>query len=180
MKTILVVLLTVSLGCASVMAQQPMPPNAKFEVGFSPNAGALDLVLKGIGAAQESVLMACYSFTSKPVADALVAAHKRGVKVQVVADGKLNAPKEKYSAVRFLANLGVPVRLNDKHEAAHHKFLVLDGRHVATGSMNYSAAGASRNAENVILLWNVRPLADQYIAEWKRLWREGKDVSSMY
>ncbi len=50
-----------------------------------------------------------YSFTSAPIAKALVEAHRRGVQVQVVLD-KSQRTEEDWSAT-FLFNNGIPNRL---------------------------------------------------------------------
>lgn len=55
---------------------QSAPP-ASIEVGFSPVGGAQELILKAIATAKSSIHVLAYSFTSKPVASALLAAHKR-------------------------------------------------------------------------------------------------------
>ena len=149
-----------------------------FEVGFSPKGRSLNIILDGIRKAEESILVAAYSFTSKPVSTALLEAHKRGVAVQVIADAKSSASQ--YSAVTFLANQGVPVRANDRYAIFHHKFMVFDDRHVQTGSFNYSAAAVDRNAENVLFLRNVPEIANIYAAEWRRLWNESKEVKPNY
>ena len=87
--------LLLALPCP-VLAETPLPNGAAFEVGFSPHRGALDVVLAAIGAAQYSVQVAAYGFSSKPVAMALLTAQQRGVNVQVVADRKDN--RKAYSA----------------------------------------------------------------------------------
>jgi len=68
------------------VAAEPIPAGASYEIGFSPNGDSLAVVLKGIQSARSSILVAAYSFTSKPIALALLDAHQRGVKVQIVAD----------------------------------------------------------------------------------------------
>lgn len=149
---------------------------ASFDVGFSPRAGALEVVLKAIASGRSQVLVAGYTFSSKPVAIALADAAKRGVKVYVVADKEENAAG--YSAVTYLANHDVPVRLNSRYPKMHNKFMVVDNDTVQLGSMNYSAAGAARNAENVLVLWHVPAIAAHYGAEWKRLWDEAEQPLS--
>ncbi|MDR2880916.1 MAG: phospholipase D family protein [Azoarcus sp.] len=171
--------LTLALLSAASQAAETFPADAAYDVGFSPNRGALEIILKGIESAKESILVAAYSFTSKPISTALLAAQRRGVDVRVVADGKANSGNN-YTAVTFLANQGVPVRLNGRHTINHSKFMVIDGRHVETGSFNYTSAAAKKNAENVLILWNVKPLADQYTAEWKRLWDGATPVEKAY
>ena len=58
---------------------QSLPP---VEVYFSPQGGCTEAVVEEINAAQTSILVQAYSFTSAPIAKALVDAHKRGVDVQ--------------------------------------------------------------------------------------------------
>ncbi|QKJ09264.1 hypothetical protein HRD68_00105 (plasmid) [Yersinia massiliensis] len=77
--------------------------------GFSPSGTAQTVVLDALNEAQHTIDLAAYSFTSKPVSLALLAAQKRGVVVRVLADEKANSTQ--YTAVTFLANQGVPVRL---------------------------------------------------------------------
>jgi len=103
-----------------------------------------------------------------------VEAHRRGVNVRVIADARAN--RNRHTAVKFLASHGVPVRINDRYAIFHHKFMIFDGRHVQTGSFNYSAAAVDRNTENVLLLRNVPEIAVLYIREWLRLWDESIDV----
>lgn len=145
---------------------------------FSPKGESLQLVLRGIDSAQKEILVAGYSFTSKPIAEALLAAHKRGVSVRVMVDAKSNTGR--YTAATFLANHEVPVRRNGNYAIMHHKFMVIDGKHVQTGSFNYSAAATSRNAENVLMLWNMPELAQVYVQEWQRLWEESIPMPPAY
>jgi phosphatidylserine/phosphatidylglycerophosphate/cardiolipin synthase-like enzyme len=163
-------------GCAPSTA--PPPTGSSLTVAFSPQGTSLELVLSCIEAAERDILVAAYSFTSKPISTALLDAHKRDVKVQVVADKKGNSSR--YTAVTFLANQGIPVRLNGRYAIHHHKFMVIDGKHVETGSFNYSAAATDKNAENVLVLWDVPELAAQYAVEWQRLWNEAEPLPAKY
>jgi phosphatidylserine/phosphatidylglycerophosphate/cardiolipin synthase-like enzyme len=159
-------------------AATPLPAGSSYELAFSPHGKSLELAISCIRAAERNILVAAFSFTNKRISRALREAHKRGVKVQVVADKEINSSQ--YTAVTYLANQGVPVRLNGRYAIHHHKFMVIDGKHVETGSFNYSAAAVDKNAENVLVLWNVPALAAQYAAEWKRLWDEGESLSAGY
>jgi phosphatidylserine/phosphatidylglycerophosphate/cardiolipin synthase-like enzyme len=62
-------------------APQALPP---IEVYFSPKGGCTEAVVKEINAAQKMILVQAYSFTSVPIAKALVDAHKRGVQIKVI------------------------------------------------------------------------------------------------
>lgn len=147
---------------------RPIPLTGQVEIGFSPKGGAEALVIRAIDSAQKEILVAAYSFTSKPVAQALLSAHKRGVQVRAVLDKSQRS--ERYSAATFLANQGISVRIDEKHAIQHNKYLVIDGHSVELGSFNYSRAAAERNAENVMVIWNQPEVARQYRADWERLW----------
>lgn len=167
--------------CAFAIAiAAPVSAQPTITVGFSPSHGqnALDVVLKTINSARHTIDVAAYSFTSKPVATALVAASKRGITVRVMADEKANS--DRYTAVTFLANQGVPVRLNSHYAIMHNKFMVIDGDTVQTGSFNYTASAASRNAENALQVKGVPELATAYLGEFNRLWNESTTLRGRY
>ena len=172
--TILFVSSFLHLGCCVQNAE----PKTRLETGFSPGGSSLDIILQGVSDSKQSILVAAYSFTSQPIATALVEAHKRGVKVQVIADKKSNSGK--YSAVTFLTKQGVSVRLNGNYQIFHHKFMVFDGLHVETGSFNYSAAAVNKNAENVVMIRGNKAVANEYTQQWQKLWDESIEVKPNY
>src|SRR5438132_14126289 len=75
------------------------------EVYFSPKGGCTDAVVRELNSAKTSVLVQAYSFTSPPIAKALVDAKRRGVAVQTILD-KSNQT-DRYSAATFLVNNGI-------------------------------------------------------------------------
>jgi phosphatidylserine/phosphatidylglycerophosphate/cardiolipin synthase-like enzyme len=80
---------------------------ARVAVSFSPNGGATDAVVREVNAATQQILVQAYSFTSAPIAKALVDAHTHGVRVLAVLD-KANET-DKYSAATFLTNAGIQI-----------------------------------------------------------------------
>jgi phosphatidylserine/phosphatidylglycerophosphate/cardiolipin synthase-like enzyme len=80
---------------------------------FSPNGGCTEAVVEALRQAKQTVLVQAYSFTSASIAKALVDAHKRGVRVEVILDKSQR--KEKYSSADFLANSGIPTRIDAQH-----------------------------------------------------------------
>lgn len=121
----------------------PALADPSIEVAFSPHAGATDAVVAVIAEAKSSVHLAGYGFTSKPIAQALIDAHTRGVDVDVVLD-KSNATA-RYTEATEVSVAGVPVRLDYRYAIMHNKFLIVDGVTVETGSFNrVSASGPSR------------------------------------
>lgn len=150
----------------------PALAEPSIRVAFSPNGEATDAVVGVIREAKNTIQVAAYSFTSRPIAEALVTASRRGVDVRVVLDKSNETGR--YSAATFLTNQGMPVRIHGKHAIMHHKFLIIDEKTVQTGSFNYSRA-AERQPENVLILRDHPEVASRYLAEWNRLWREGRD-----
>ncbi len=129
-------------------------------VYFSPNGGCTDAILQQINRAKTEILIQAYSFTSKPIAQALIAAQKRSVKITAVLD-KSNWT-QRYSAATFLKNVGVPVYIDDKHAIAHNKIMIIDNRVVITGSFNFTMAAENKNAENLLIMEDMSDLTRAY------------------
>ena len=77
---------------------------------------------------------------------------------------------EKYTSATFVANAGIPIRIDSKHAIAHNKVIIVDGHTVQQGSFNYTKAAEEKNGENVLVNWNNPKLADIYLKDWKRHW----------
>jgi phosphatidylserine/phosphatidylglycerophosphate/cardiolipin synthase-like enzyme len=99
---------------------------------LTPGDNCTDAIVQALGNAKRTMLVQAYSFTSAPIAKALLDAHKRGVQVQVILDKSQRT--EKYSSADFLANQGAPTMIDANHAIAHSKVIVIDGEVVITGS----------------------------------------------
>jgi len=165
---------------ATLTAEKPVTIQSagELEVAFSPNGGATDLVIKVINSAKTSIRVLAYSFTSAPIAKAMVDAHKHGVDVQVVLDKSQKS--EKYTSATFVANAGIPVRIDSKHAIAHNKVIIVDGHTVEQGSFNYTKGAEEKNGENVLVNWNNPKLADLYLQDWKKHWEHSEPVAARY
>lgn len=158
---------------AAPLAAEPLSLSARGEIqlAFTPGDDAAGLVVAAIQQARRQVLVQAYSFTHKAIAEALVAAKRRGVEVLVIAD-RQQAETLRTSLVVWLATQGVPVWLDGDHLAAHDKIMVLDAgtpqATLITGSFNFTHAAQHRNAENLMLLRGNPPLAEAYAANWRR------------
>lgn len=159
---------------ASASAIERVAATGTLEVAFSPNQGAEALVLKVINASRSDIKLMAYSFTSATVTRALVAAVKRGVRVQVLADEKHNlgpgAGDKARAALSALATVGAQVRVISTYPIFHQKVIVSDGQHTQTGSFNYSSSAASRNSENVMVNWHNPDLAMVYANNFALNW----------
>src|SRR3974390_1654872 len=117
---------------------------------FSPRGGATDAVVNALNHATNTIYVQAYSFTSAPIARALVEAARRGAKVQVILDKSQRT--EKYSEADFLKNEGIPPLIDAQHAIAHNKVMILDGYVVLTGSFNFTRAAEESNAENLLVI----------------------------
>jgi phosphatidylserine/phosphatidylglycerophosphate/cardiolipin synthase-like enzyme len=165
-------------------AKVPMPAQIKqpntvqatgtIEVAFSPNGAGAALIIKAIGEAKKTIKVQAYSFTNADIAKALLESSKRGVNVRVVLDKSQET--EKYTSATFLANSGVPVRIDDDFAIAHSKIMILDDENIITGSFNFTKAAEERNAENVLVIRGNKELAKLYMQNWQWRW----DASESY
>ncbi len=141
-------------------APRTLPP---LEIYFSPHGGCTDAVVREINAAQSSIRVQAYSFTSTLIANALIDAHKRGVDVKVILDKKEN--REEYSLGELLRDAGIPVATDGIHAIAHNKIMILDGQVVLTGSFNFTKQAEHSNAENLLVIRD-QATAQQYADNW--------------
>ena len=138
----------------------------QMQVYFSPRGGCTAAIVDAIQAAKTEVLVQAYSFTSTPIAKALVDAHKRGVHVEIVLDRSQRSTK-KYGSADFTAHAGIPTYIDAAHAIAHNKIMVIDKSIVITGSFNFTKAAETNNAENLLLIRS-KELAKTYIENWER------------
>lgn len=144
----------------SLFAQDITLNNTPTQVYFSPQGGCTSAIVKELGKAKTEVLVQAYSFTSAPVSKALLDAANRGVKIVAVLDN--SNMRDKYTAADALAKRGIPVYIDNKHQIAHNKIIIIDRETVITGSFNFSKAAEESNAENLLVMRN-KQLADVYI-----------------
>jgi phosphatidylserine/phosphatidylglycerophosphate/cardiolipin synthase-like enzyme len=157
--------LLVSAGLLQGQARQPQfkGPAAiqdGISVYFSPSGGCTEAIVAEIEKAQKSIKLQAYSFTSAPIAKAIVDANKRGVQVTAIL-GK-SQRTEKYSSATFLQNQNVPVFIDAKHAIAHNKIILIDGKTIITGSFNFTKAAEENNAENLLIIRGKADLVGGY------------------
>jgi len=147
------------------------------QVYFSPHGGCSEAITRELGEAKSEILIQAYSFTSKDVAEAVVKAHNRGVKVLAILDK--SQLKEKYSAANFLANSGIPTYIDAEHQIAHNKIIIIDGETVIGGSFNYSKSAEDSNAENVTIIKN-KDFAKIFVVNWHEHQKHSQPVTAKY
>jgi len=135
-----------------------------YQVCFTPQEDCTRSVIKLINTAQTQIRMQTYSFTSKPIAKALVKAAHRGVDVQIIYDVS-NFEPEKNRLAKYLIKNHIPAYIDTVPGIAHNKVLIIDGNTVETGSFNYTYSAQENNAENVLIIHS-SILANAYLNNW--------------
>jgi phosphatidylserine/phosphatidylglycerophosphate/cardiolipin synthase-like enzyme len=134
------------------------PPS--FQAHFSPKGGCTDAIVHELQQARHEILVLAYSFTSKPIAQALVDAKLRGVHVEIVLDHSNEG--EAYSDLHFFLEQGLVPLIDPHHAIAHNKVMVIDNRTLLTGSFNFTQHAESDNAENLLVIKGHRELVRKY------------------
>ena len=133
-------------------------------VCFSPGGKCTNKIIKETETATREILVQMFVFTSAPLRNALIKAQKRGINVEVILD-KGEQKKQQYKTAKTLSKGGVAVYIDDKHENAHNKIMIIDRETVITGSFNYTYPAESRNAENILSIKSA-DLAKVYTDNW--------------
>ncbi|WP_376789161.1 phospholipase D-like domain-containing protein [Thermoflexus sp.] len=143
------------------VSPSPSPPvesGSWYEVFFTtprfPDApefhrgGVVDSLIAAIEGARQTLDVAVYDIDLMPVAEALLRARDRGVRVRVVTETDNAGTK----AIARLRAGGIPVVTDERNGYMHNKFMVIDGERVWTGSMNFTDNDAYQNNNNAALL----------------------------
>jgi phosphatidylserine/phosphatidylglycerophosphate/cardiolipin synthase-like enzyme len=127
--------------------------------------GGLDeTIAASVADAQHTIDVAIYEFDRQPLADALAAAHARGVAVRLVTDSDTVGE----DGIGIVEEAGIPVVEDDRSAIMHDKFMVIDQSVVWTGSMNYTMTDVYRNDNNLLRLTSSR-LAANYATEFDEM-----------
>ena len=122
-------------------------------------------LIEKINASQSSIDLAVYEFDLEDVAQALIAAHNRGVNVRVIYDNEFSDPDPQIAEVQKAGIKTVP---DNRNAFMHNKFFVFDGTCIWTGSFNISVNAAYRNNENALYFCSDE-VAKNYTTEFNEL-----------
>jgi phosphatidylserine/phosphatidylglycerophosphate/cardiolipin synthase-like enzyme len=129
-----------------------------------------------INTAQHTIHIASFEFNLTPVAEALIAAHERGVEVQWVTDDEhgIDADfEDDHGQFEMLEDAGIEIVDDGRSALMHNKFWIFDGQAVWTGSTNITINGNFKNNNNVIVVRSTK-LAAIYEREFQEMWADGE------
>ncbi|MCK4392269.1 lamin tail domain-containing protein [Candidatus Bipolaricaulota bacterium] len=132
-------------------------------------------IIQAIDGARKSLDIALFSFTDDQLGDAVVRATRRGVSVRVI----LGAGQDKVFGGEYekLVSANIPVAIANTPGFFHHKFAVIDGNLLITGSYDWSDSADKENYENVVFIscplgTAGQTASEQYTREFDRLWEK--------
>lgn len=159
-----------------VLDATPEPESGWIQVYFTAPGADRDVPFRGgpdenlardIDEARYSVDVAVLRLDLWSVRDALIRAYRRGVTVRVVTESDYLDEDE----IEDLMAEGIEVQTDGRDSLMHHKFVVIDGLDVWTGSMNLTVNGAYRNDNNLVRIRS--PLiAEDYRREFEEMFLE--------
>ncbi len=136
-------------------------------------AGSIEAkLIQNINQAQRSIHIAAFEFNLTPVAEALIAAHTRGVEVEWVTDDEhgLGADSEAgHGQFALLKKAGIEVKDDGRSALMHNKFWIFDDQMVWTGATNITVNGIFANNNNVIVIYSPA-VAQIYEREFDEMW----------
>jgi len=133
-----------------LQAQQPVDSASSITPIFSPE-GKPEFI-SAIRSASTSLELEVYVFSYRELADELISAHERGVKVRVLLEPTLYGNNPNLQTAEYLREGGVEVRWATPSRTNHAKYLIIDGRLVLMGSHNWSWHAMNENREASVLV----------------------------
>lgn len=144
-------------------------PSAPISTYFAPSPEPEKAIIHTLQNAQQSVHAALYQLTDPEIAQALTEIAARGVELKILLDDE----PSKSSKGCLLLSMGIPVKQYVDSGIMHHKFAVVDGALVITGSYNWTTSAATRNEENLLVIQSSE-LAQVFESEFQKLWMHKK------
>lgn len=152
----------------ALMPEAPRLPVA--EALFSPGEDCRRRLVGLFETATQTADVCVFTITDDTISRAVFEASRRGVAVRIITDDE--KAHDLGSDVADLEHAGVLVRRDRSPAHMHHKFALFDGRHLASGSYNWTRSAAMENEENLIVTDHpdlVRAFHGHFEQLWKRL-----------
>jgi phosphatidylserine/phosphatidylglycerophosphate/cardiolipin synthase-like enzyme len=145
------------------------------------------VIVTAIEQSAQTVDVAVQALNLPLIAAALVDSSRRGVKVRLILENQYAELEAEQLEALTLLDDGQILRIDDTADGSkgsglmHHKFLVIDGRWVLTGSANLTFSGVhgdadaldSRGNANALLKIDSPVLAQQFMREFDLMWGDG-------
>lgn len=130
-------------------------------------------VLDAINGSTRSVRIKMFAFTHRPLLDAVVAAHRRGVDVKVMLNPERRDGETDNDAARDeMVDVGIEVQAsNPSFELTHEKSMVVDHEFAFVESLNWTDENFSETRDYAVVTPSAAEIAeivDCFEADWHR------------
>ncbi|KAI7890252.1 uncharacterized protein EV154DRAFT_552433 [Mucor mucedo] len=156
--------------CANALSSDALSNGYFARAFFFPSKDSFNAFLSVLNSAQKSIDICVFAFTDDDVADALIAAKKRNVAIQIITDNQQAAGKGA-DAKRLQESYGIPFKTDNTTGYMHNKFAIIDNKTLINGSFNWSKGARFKNRENV-LITNIPQCIKEYQGQFDSLWKE--------
>ncbi len=173
-----------------------LSPQSQITVQFSPTStkqpwpqSVNGLIGRSLQQARQSIDMALFVFSDQQLSNALETEARQGVKIRALIDpgfafrdysegldllgvslanSRCRYEPDNHPWKQPITTVGIPQL--PEGDLLHHKFAVLDGKQVISGSENWSDAANHSNDENLLVITN-KTVAAHFQREFDRLYR---------
>ena len=144
------------------------PKQVICECYFFPNPSNEQRVVNMFRTCKKTLDLAIFTFTRDSIAQAILEAQQRGVKIRCIGDD--GNSKVKGSDVRLLASVGIPCKTdNNLRFHMHNKMAIIDNSVVITGSFNWTSQAVNKNQDNILFIGD-KDIASQYTDYYNKIW----------
>jgi tetratricopeptide (TPR) repeat protein len=126
-----------------------------------------DAILTEVDTAKRTLDIAVAWFSSQPLFDSVCAKIAQGVSVRLAIRDDYKNNHEGALDWQYFINTG-GILYVDRREELHHKYCIIDGQVLITGSYNWTNNAAYRSIENV-LISNEPAIATEYLDNFNQL-----------
>jgi phosphatidylserine/phosphatidylglycerophosphate/cardiolipin synthase-like enzyme len=137
---------------------------------FSPGDACLGRIIHRLTACRRTADICVFTITDDRIANAIHAAHQRGVKVRVITDN--DKAEDLGSDTAKLEAWGIPLLVDRTPFHMHHKFALFDRARLLNGSYNWTRGAAEQNEENLVDTADptlVAAFQNEFDQLWKKL-----------
>jgi phospholipase D len=134
---------------------------------FTPGEPCLPLIIGTLRKAKRTIDVQAYTMTSRSIAQELIFAKKRGVKIRILFDKSQRI--NPYGQFQILKKNHLNIRIDYRPAIAHNKVMIIDHRYTLTGSYNWTEGAERRNAENLLIIDN-KSIARKYENNFEKRW----------
>ncbi|MDA8131185.1 MAG: phospholipase D-like domain-containing protein [Elusimicrobia bacterium] len=156
------------------LSQQTVP-----DLAFSGSTDIAAVIEGAIRSSSSTVEVAIYGLTLPGVAQALVDARDRGVRVRVIMNESHVFTTRRDDGIQLLMDKGVDMRTlrgTGRNGIMHNKLGIYDGRLVSAGSFNWAVTANVANSENAVFLRDAHTV-DGYRKYFEWMWGFSRRVA---